>query len=162
MAKLAPVLILFMLKILSNWKAKQYFLKQFFRGEDIVHFNAQCASFSRKVLPALIRPQAQQAIQAYRAAGVPVAVISASAENWVKPWCDQHGLICVATRLEVKDGMLTGNFAGKNCYGDEKVCRIREQFNLSAYDEIIAYGDSRGDREMLALAHVAHYKPFRN
>ena len=34
-------------------------------------------------------------------------------------------------------------------------------FDLSNFDEIIAYGDTSGDREMLVLAHQQHYKPFR-
>jgi phosphoserine phosphatase len=27
--------------------------------------------------------------------------------------------------------------------------------------EMIAYGDSRGDKELLAMAKESHYKPFR-
>ena len=90
-----------------------------------------------------------------------MAVVSASAENWVKPWCDKYGLICLATKLEVKDGIITGKLNGRNCYGDEKVCRIKERLDLSDYHEIIAYGDSSGDKEMLELAHHPFYKPFR-
>ena len=162
MIRLSPMLVLLVLKVLPNWKVKQYFLTHFFKGESLTRFNVQCTEFTEQVLPSLIRPAAMEAIERYRASGIPVAVVTASAENWVKPWCDHHDLICLATRLEVKDGMLTGNLAGRNCYGDEKVCRIKEHFNLSDYTDIIAYGDSRGDREMLALAHQAHFKPFRD
>jgi HAD superfamily phosphoserine phosphatase-like hydrolase len=90
-----------------------------------------------------------------------VAVVSASAENWVKPWCDKHNLICIGTKLQVKDNQLTGKILGKNCHGPEKVCRIKENFNLSQFDEIIAYGDTAGDKEMLDMADLKHYKPFR-
>lgn len=56
---------------------------------------------------------------------------------------------------------LTGRILGRNCHGAEKVSRIREAFNLSDYDDIYAYGDTKGDKPMLALAKHAFYKPFR-
>lgn len=163
MVMLAPILALYATRLIPNWKAKQYFLSRYFKGEKISEFNIRCQKFSTGILPSLIRPQALKAIQAYRNENnVTLAVVTASAENWVKPWCEQHGLICLATKLEVKEGMITGKFSGKNCYGDEKVCRIREYFQLPEYTEITAYGDSSGDKQMLELAHNRFYKPFRN
>lgn len=161
MVMLAPILALYKLKLLPNWKAKQHFLARHFRGEKIEVFNSRCIEFSMHVLPSLIRPKALEAIRRYSDENVTMAVVSASAENWVSPFCDQEGMLCIATRLEVKDGLITGNLEGKNCYGDQKVCRIREQFDLSAFEKIIAYGDSSGDREMLQLAHDSFYKPWR-
>ena len=160
-AKLLPVLVLYALKIIPNWKAKQFFLTRFFKGEKMEDFNRKCFNFSTVILPSLVRPEAQKSIDQYRGEQATIAVVSASAENWVKPWCDKNGIICLATRLDVKNGVITGKILGRNCYGDEKACRIREYFNLSDFSEVIAYGDSRGDREMLALAHEQHYKPFR-
>jgi hypothetical protein len=42
-----------------------------------------------------------------------------------------------------------------------KVDRIRKHLTLSDYSAIYAYGDSRGDREMLELGMHSYYKPFR-
>ena len=162
MLMLSPILALYKLKMIPNWKAKQHFLARHFRGESIETFNSRCIEFSSQLLPSLIRPKALDAIKEYRAQHITMAVVSASAENWIRPFCDQHGLLCLATKLEVKNGLITGNLDGKNCYGDEKVCRIREHFDLSLFDEIIAYGDSSGDREMLELAHRSYYKPWRD
>lgn len=161
LAMLAPILFLYASKLLANWKAKQYFLSRFFKGEDISTFDRKCVEFARTILPSLIRPGAISAINQYRDQKATIAVVSASAENWVKPWCDQHGLICVATRLEVKGGLITGKLEGPNCYGNEKACRVRDRFSLSDFDEVVAYGDSAGDKELLALAHRRYYKPFR-
>lgn len=162
MVMLSPILGLYALKIIPNWKAKQYFLSRHFRGENIEEFNSRCLEFSTKVLPSLIRPKALTAIKSYREQNVTMAVVSASAENWVKPFCEQYGLLCLATRLEVRNQLITGKLLGRNCYGDEKVCRIKEQFDLSSFDRIVAYGDSSGDREMLQLANEAHYRPWRD
>jgi len=162
MAKLAPYLALYAFKLIPNWKAKQFFLAHYFKGQKIGDFNARCREFSTKILPSLIRPGVLETIETYRRENTTMAVVSASAENWVKPWCDQNNILCLATKLEVKDGTITGNISGRNCYGDQKVCRIKEQFDLTDFTQVIAYGDSVGDREMLALAHQKYYKPFRS
>jgi phosphatidylglycerophosphatase C len=67
----------------------------------------------------------------------------------------------IATRLEVKNNQLTGNIYECNCHGEEKVRRIMQNFRLTEYDTILAYGDSSGDKPMLSLATAPHYKPFR-
>ncbi len=161
MLMLAPIMVLFKIGLIPNWKAKQYFLAHYFKGEKISDFNSRCAAFASEILPHLIRPGAIKAIEEYRRENATIAVVSASAENWVRPWCDQQGIVCLSTRLEVKKGLLTGNLDGRNCYGDEKVCRIKDNFDLAAFRKVIAFGDSSGDKEMLALAHQSHYKPWR-
>jgi len=162
MLLLSPVLILFLLRLIPNWKGKEMVLKHFLGDEDLAVFNRHCENFSERILPRLIRPGALRAIHAYMEEGAMVAVVSASAENWVSPWCVKQGLICIATQLEVTDGKITGNLCGPNCYGPEKVKRIEKQFLLSEYDEIIAYGDSSGDKEMFSVASKQHFKPFRS
>jgi phosphatidylglycerophosphatase C len=154
-------MLLYAAHLIENWKAKQYFIARFFKGEKLSHFNSRCVDFTNTILPSLIRPGALDTILKYRRENATVVVVSASAENWVKPWCDQHDLVCLATRLEIKDGHITGKLDGRNCYGDEKVCRIHERYDPTAYDKVIAYGDSRGDEEMLELAHQRFYRPFR-
>ncbi len=158
---LSPVLLKYFLKLIPNWQAKQRCLAHFIGGEPVERFSEKCVEFTRTVLPGLIRPGAIEAIRRHTDEKATVAVVSASAENWVAPWCEEIGLRCVATQLEVKDGKITGNLCGENCYGPVKATRIRERFKLTEYREIIAYGDSSGDREMFALAHQQFYRPFR-
>jgi HAD superfamily hydrolase (TIGR01490 family) len=158
----SPWLALMKFNLYPNYKAKEKVLQWFFENEDVAIFNERCDHFCRNVLPALIRPKALAEIEAHRKENSSIAVISASAENWVRPWCQENGLGCLATQLETADGKLTGRIKGFNCYGAEKERRIRECYVLSDYDEIVAYGDSRGDLEMLSLARTQHYKPFRN
>lgn len=156
-----PVLALYKFKIIPNWRAKEIVLTWFFKGASIEHFNKICADFSDTELPKLIRPGALKELQQY-SADAELVVVSASAENWVAPWCRKNNLKIIATRLEIVKGKLTGKIEGKNCFGEEKAVRVREVYSLPAFDEIIAYGDSSGDKEMLALASKHFYKPFRN
>lgn len=96
--------------------------------------------------------------------GAQCLVVSASVDNWVKPFFPDAVKV-LGTQLEVKDGRLTGRFTTPNCYGPEKVKRLKEAYpdlecNRDKY-YIIAYGDSRGDKEILEFADERHYKPFR-
>jgi phosphatidylglycerophosphatase C len=160
-AMLSPVMGLLILKVMPNWRAKQFVISWFFGGETLEQFNKKCIDFTNDVVPSLIRPKALDAIRAHQQSNDEIVVISASAENWVAPWCKQLGLNCIATKLEVVDGKLTGKILEKNCYGAEKVVRLRKQYNTSNFSSITAYGDSSGDKQMLALAQEQFYKPFR-
>lgn len=157
----SPAIILSKFKVIPNWRAKEIVLTWFFKNENVEHFNTKGKIFAADRTPHFIRPEAQQQINQYLQAGCRVIVVSASAENWVKPWCDVIGVECIATKLETKEQRMTGKILGKNCYGPEKVVRIKENLNLSDYQNITVYGDSAGDREMLALGNEKHYKPFR-
>jgi len=100
-------------------------------------------------------------IEKLKAAGAEIVIVSASAENWIQQWCRQHQLQLIATRLEIKNDRMTGRILGRNCYGQEKESRITSSYNLSQYDEIYCYGDTKGDKPMLSLATFSFYRPFR-
>ncbi|HEY0656340.1 MAG TPA: HAD-IB family hydrolase [Chryseosolibacter sp.] len=162
MAIMSPYLALFKLGLIPNWKAKQRVIRFFLAGETVERLRTKCDEFSEKILPSLIRPGALETINNYKTEKSTVAVVSASAEDWVEPWCRKQGMLCIATQLEIENGKVTGNLCGPNCYGPEKVKRIEKHFNLREFDEIVAYGDSAGDKEMFEIAHQSHYKPFRS
>ena len=84
-------------------------------------------------------------------------MISASPDVYVAPLAPLLGFdTAYATRLEVADGRITGRRLGANVRGAEKARLL----NLHLGDEparIWAYGNSSGDVDMLALAHVPVY-----
>ena len=158
---LSPWIIGMKLGLITNSYAKQKVLIYFFGNSKLAEFNEMCKKFVHEQLPALIREKALQEINQLLKNQFEVVIVTASPENYVRLWCEQNGLSCIGTRLETKDGFLTGKLNGKNCYGIEKVERILKYYNLSDYQEILAYGDSSGDLPMLNLAVRAFYKPFR-
>ena len=157
----SPVLIGLTLKLVSNQAAKECMLKYFFKGMDIESFQNGCDSFIDSALQAIIRPAAIDEIEKLKAEGFEIVVVSASPENWIKKWANENGLTLIATKLQTKDNLLTGYIDGINNNGDEKAVRIKSEFDLSEYTEIYCYGDSSGDKAMLALGTKAFYKPFR-
>jgi phosphatidylglycerophosphatase C len=158
---LSPILFLFALKIYPNDLAKQKLLAYFFKNWDAENFKKVSYHFSINEMPKLIRPQALNCLHEHQKNNDTVAVVSASCRHWLEPWCKQQNILLLCTELEVKESHITGHFAGKNCHGMEKEKRIKAAFDLSKFSEIIAYGDSAGDQQMLQMANKAFYKPFR-
>ena len=172
----SPILVLMKLHLFPNWKAKQLIFKHFFGGMTIEDFDELCVNFAMKNLYLLRFPGIARIQEAQRKRER-VFVVSASIDNWVRPFFEIRnlkGIQVLGTQIEVVDGKLTGYFKSNNCYGKEKVNRITEalvssqashsestkSFERSEY-EIEAFGDSRGDKEMLAFADKGHFKPFR-
>jgi phosphatidylglycerophosphatase C len=136
-------------------------LTHFFGGMSVADFQKKCDDFAVEILPTLIRKKALPEIEKLKQAGSEIVIVSASAENWIQTWCKKNDVQLIATRLQQKNNLLSGSIEGLNCYGEEKVRRIREQFSLADYQEIFCYGDTSGDKPMLALGTVRFYKPFR-
>ena len=161
----SPLLVLMKLHLYPNWKAKQQIFAHLFAGMRIEKFDALCHGFAEENQH-LLRPKGITLMHEALVAGAQVFIVSASIDNWVRPFFDIRnlkGVQVLGTQIEVEDGKLTGRFKSNNCYGKEKVHRIAEvlkSFERSEY-EIEAFGDSRGDKEMLAFADKGHFKPFR-
>jgi HAD superfamily hydrolase (TIGR01490 family) len=159
---LSPMLILYKLKFIPNYKAKQYLLSWYFKGMKKEDFFDVASKYSLHHIDKILRKKAMEKITWHKNEGHKIVLVSASIDCWIRPWCEKNDLELLATKLEIKDGIVTGNLLTKNCYGQEKVNRIKEKYNLKEFDYIYAYGDSSGDKEMLQLANEKYYKPFRD
>jgi len=158
---LSPILIAYKFRLIPNYKAKQKMLSWYFKGMQKDRFYKVANEYSLIHINKILRPKAMEKIKWHKENGHKIVVISASIECWLKSWCDKNDLELIATKLEISD-VVTGKLLSKNCYGVEKVNRIKEKYELNQYEYIYAYGDSSGDKEMLELANEKHYKPFRD
>ena len=149
----APLLVLMKLRLYSNGKAKQRLFTWFFRGMPLEAFDALCQSFALSHRH-LLRPDTVRLLQQALSEGTEVLVVSASIDNWVQPFFPT--VTVLGTQIEVIDGRLTGHFLTPNCYGQEKVRRILALHPERSAYRLTAYGDSRGDHELLAFADEAH------
>lgn len=157
----SPFLVAYKAGVISNQLAKERTLQFFFGGMKEADFNTFCEQFATEIIPSLIREKALKEIDKLKQAGAEVVIVSASPENWLRPWCATLNLPLLATRLEVNKEKITGKIKGSNCHGEEKVRRIREAYDLTQYNRIYCYGDTSGDKPMLALATHSFYQPFR-
>lgn len=154
----SPSVVLFFLKIIPNWKLKEVALTHFFGGWLETDFLRKCHNYSTERLPNIIRPEAKRRLAWHQKNGHEVAIVSASVREWLKGWCDEYKLGLIATEIEIRNGKVTGRLLGKNCYGSEKVNRIKKEYQLSSYNQVYAYTDSMSDLPMLELADEKYYK----
>ena len=154
----SPLIVLMKLHLYPNWKTKQKVFSYFFRGTSIEEFNRLGKEFADHSQH-LLRRGGLELVEKAKAEGTDIVVISASIDNWVQPFFPE--LLLLGTQVEVKDGLLTGRFSTKNCYGQEKVNRLLSVFPDRENYRLVAYGDSSGDRKLLDFADEQHYKPFQ-
>lgn len=119
--------------------------------------------FAERVHRRNLRPDTVARLEAHRDAGDTVVLVSASFEVYLQPLAELLGAHhVISTRLEVDgEGRYTGRLEGLNCRGPEKVRRLHEWLDTDHGGRpavhVTAYGDSAGDRELLADADVAHW-----
>ena len=109
----------------------------------------------------LLRPDAVKAWKYWRERGARLVIVTASPEEVVAPFARGLGAdLLLGTRLAFdEDGRFTGQLDGANCRGAEKVRRLHEALGPDMKLEA-AYGDTDGDRAMLAIAQDPGYRVF--
>lgn len=133
-----------------------------FRGQTEAALLDEGIAFADLVHADWLRTDTLQRLRAHLEAGDRVVFVSASFEVYLRPLGALLGIDeALGTRLEIRDGIATGALDGPNCRGPEKVCRLHEWLGHQDLDRtevhLVAYGDSAGDRELLADADEAHW-----
>lgn len=154
----APLLVLMKLHLYPNWKAKQRIFAWFFKGMTIEAFDRLCQDFAT-ARHNLLRQDGQDIIRQAAAHGK-VVIISASIDRWVRPFFAKYAenIEISCTRIDVRDGKVTGKFLTKNCYGKEKVKRLSHLYPFRESYRLVAMGDSKGDRYLIEAADTAYYR----
>ncbi|MBN1534219.1 MAG: HAD-IB family hydrolase [Spirochaetes bacterium] len=151
---------LYRIGTINDTRAKNTLYPILFRGWSEERFRKTARRYNDERLPEVLKPAALERLRWHQSRGDRVAVVSGTIDLLVAGWCAEKGIVLLANTMEFHDGRVTGRMGTRNCYGPEKGRRIREYFDLKEYERIYAYGDSSGDREMLALAHEPAYRRF--
>ncbi len=156
---LLPRIVFMKLGIVDNGQTKQRLFAMCFKDMPTADFDELCHRFAAESQN-LKRQATWSVMERAMANGTPVFVVSASVDNWVSPFFS-GSVTVIGTKVESANGRLTGRFLTPNCYGAEKVRRLKETLPCLVSDRshyyVIAYGDSRGDKEMFAYADESHY-----
>lgn len=108
----------------------------------------------RKHLAGNIYPESRALVEAHKAKGHTVAIISAATPYQVEPIARELGIdIVLCTRLEVKDGILTGNIVKPAVWGEGKAIAARQVIEEHDLDPELSYfyTDSHEDLPLLEL-----------
>jgi len=156
-----PAFLAFGCGLITPESAKVRVLKRFLGAVAEAELASQAESYASGKLKRLVKAEAMDRIRWHQARGDRTVVLSASLQDYIRPWARSEGISdVVCTRLRCADGRIMGDLDGPNCHGEEKVRRLKEAFgDLSQY-EIYAYGDSRSDRAVLCLAQHRFYRSF--
>ena len=160
-ARLTPTLVFLKAGFVSNEVAKERVLQHFLSGWSRERLTHTAHDFAQRGLPQLIDPKALERLTAHVADGDRVVIVTASPEAVVAPWAATVGIReVVGTRLAEHNGLLTGALEGRNCHGTEKMARLTLHVGALTGVRLVAYGDSAGDRALLAAAHQGHFRAF--
>lgn len=159
--KLSPLLILNKLGLYPSEKAKVKLLTRTLKGDKLTDLQKKAETFTREIMPGILRYKALEQLQFHRSKGHEVVVVTASLDLWVEPWLKRQNLPHFCTKAEIVDGKFTGNLASPNLNGPEKLKVLKDNFDLDSFDMIFVYGDSSGDKQMMSIGTRTYYKPFR-
>lgn len=151
--------LLHLFGVLSRDELKARLVHRFLRGKSEAWMREKAKQFFQARSTGMLRPKAVAAVQAERDAGRTVTICSASPRLLLEPFAEFLQVELVATEIVAENGVLTGKLAGVNCRAGNKCIRLKERFGDIVH--LRAWGDSAGDREMLAMADEAFFKPFR-
>ena len=143
----------------GHWadSAKERLFHSLLAGRDIHHVSAASREFILHHVAEEGRPEVLARLAWHRDQGHDVVLVSASPQIYVDILVEEFKITGgLGTRLAVDDhGKLTGKYLGQNCRGSEKMRRLNEWIAARHYEcepVIYAYGNSRGDRRLLAGA----------
>jgi phosphatidylglycerophosphatase C len=158
--RLAPGLLAYLVHR-DRGRIKAEATAEFLKGLSREDLEAEARTFAELCGPTLLRPDALAAWRRWRAEGATLVIVSASPDAVVAPFAEKLGADrLIATEVAYdSQGRVAGTFATPNCRGPEKITRLKAAFGPDLHLKA-AYGDTSGDREMLAMAEIRGYRVF--
>jgi len=158
--RLAPAALAYLVHR-DRGRIKAAAAREYLSGVPRRDLAAEAGEFAERFAPSLLRPDAVAAWERWRREPVRLVIVTASPELTVAPFAEAlgaDGLLGTRLAFDAQD-RVTGAFEGLNCRGPEKVERLTAAFGPNLRLRA-AYGDTAGDREMLAMAEEPGYRVF--
>ena len=137
-------------------------VREYLQGVPRDRLEADAREFAELFSRSLLRPDAVEVWKRWRSDHVRLVIVTASPDLTVAPFARGLGadaLIGTQLAFDAQD-RVSGTFETPNCRGLEKVTRLRRAFGPNVVVKA-AYGDTSGDREMLAMSEMPGYRVFK-
>lgn len=158
---LLPILLLYALKIITNEVAKERTLTVLLKGFSHAKLEQKAKIFARKTLDTYIKPEIYSKLEYHLEHGHSVALVSANLSLYLDYWAKRHHIdYVIATELEFVNEIFSGKLKTRNCYGIQKVLRVKEfieSLDSQQFKYSYGYGNSRGDYELLDYVDEAYW-----
>ncbi len=157
-----PIYIAYFFNLKSRQEVKESLLRSFFHGIPISLLKEEGKKFAMGSLKKILKEEALNKLKSHQQLGHRCVLVSANLDVYLEEFARIYGFKdCIASKVAFNtDGRVTGHLEGLNCRGLEKVRRMEEVLGPKDGYVLYAYGDSDGDREMLALADYPFYREF--
>lgn len=157
-----PKFIFCLLNFISRQSVKISLITNFFKGMPISELLEEGKKFAEGPLKKHLKQEALEKIKWHQDMGHMCILVSANLNVYLDVFAKEYGFKhCICTKVEFNDeGYVTGGINGKNCWGPEKVARLKELLGDRENYLIYAYGDSLGDKELLEFADYPFYRLF--
>ncbi|MBM5796562.1 MAG: HAD-IB family phosphatase [Cyanobacteria bacterium K_Offshore_0m_m2_072] len=165
LCRLAPQLLVWRLGRCSTAQLKEAVLN---RALQVAPHRRREAALRQlpAILIAQLRPQAVARLRWHQQHGHRCLIVTASPEPLIAPLARHLGVELIATGCS--DLLQVGpasplRLTTPNCKGPEKLRRLEQHLgSLPPPKQLEAYGDSRGDRELLQASGHSHWRSFRS
>ena len=145
---------------LTRDELKEVLIKTFLTDIKEEWLKEKAEAFCKAYWTKLMRPAGLLAVAEEINRHAEVTIFSASPAMVLQPFADRLGIKLIGTTLEVVDGVLTGKIIGNNCRCGEKIKRLERVYGDLTQYHLRAWGDSRGDHELLYAAQDPHWRYF--
>jgi phosphatidylglycerophosphatase C len=131
-------------------------------GETVeTAFQQSVRDFFEAHKSSLLRPDALKAWEEHGRLGHERVIVTGAMERLVQPFADYLGADrLIGTRLEFDAAGKRLQSESPNCIREQKVLRLREVYGEDV-QLIAAYGDTKGDFDMLQMAQQPYYRVFK-
>ncbi len=162
MIPLIPFFLLYAVGKKSRQQVKEGVLTRFFKGLPIRKIRQWGKVFAKREIPKRLQKPALEKLRWHQKQGHRCLLVSASLDVYLNAWSRMNGFeTAITSRLEVDPtGNATGKLQGLNCRRQEKIDRLTRYLGPLDRYVIYAYGDSEGDRELLASATHPFYRNY--
>lgn len=149
-------------KKMTRDELKEILITTFLTDVEEKWVSTKAEQFCQAYWSRLMRPAGLMAVANEVRSSATVTLCSASPEIVLRPFAERLGIGLIGTQLEVKEGKFTGRISGHNCRCMQKIIRLEKDYGpLTDYD-LRAWGDTRGDYELLSAAADPHWRHFHS
>lgn len=152
--KNSPALLLITIEFYFNFitrnEAKRRSFNLIYKNMGIDDINKKLVRFKKRLH---VFPSVKKKLKELKRSGYSIVAVTASLDVYMNYFAEHFGFDgCICTETEKNGGFLTGKLKRKNCNYAEKVLRIKESEFYGPDTDFIAFGNSKGDKEMLKFA----------
>lgn len=159
--KFIPFLFKYIINKISTKTLKEKFLENFKICDSFNLFYDRSDKLITEALKKSLKKKALNSLRFHKFSGDRVIICSASPRLLLKSIAKYLEVELVCTELRVStDGFWQPIISGLNCKREEKLHRISNYLGSLENYFVEVYGDSKGDKELLEIADIPHYKDF--